>query len=220
MTATDLTHGVRPARDAPDGALVLLHGRGADQFDLLPLADALDPDRRLVVVTPRGPLALPPGGAHWYALGGIPTPDPGTFGPTRAALAAWLDALPERTGTPWERTVLGGFSQGSVMSYALGLGAGRPSPAGIVALSGFLPEVPGFELALAERGRLPVAIGHGSFDPVIPVQFGRDAAERLTAAGLDVTYRESPVAHGIDPRFVAELRDWLATTLAPGAQVR
>jgi phospholipase/carboxylesterase len=218
MTAANLTHEVRPARGTPDGALVLLHGRGADQFDLLPLADALDPDRRLTVVTPRGPLALPPGGAHWYALGGIPTPDPETFGPARATLAGWLDALPERIGVPWERTVLGGFSQGSVMSYALGLGADRPSPAGIVALSGFLPRVPGLELALAERAGLPVAIGHGTHDPVIPVGFGREAAERLGAAGLDVTYREAPVAHGIDPRFVAELRGWLDATLAPAVE--
>ena len=66
----------------PEGALVLLHGRGADEHDLFPLLDALDPERRLLGVTPRGPLSLPPGGAHWYRLGGIPTPDPDTFWPT------------------------------------------------------------------------------------------------------------------------------------------
>ena len=72
--------GPRPA--SPEGALVLLHGRGADEHDLFPLLDALDPERRLLGITPRGPLALPPGGAHWYRLGGIPTPDPDTFFPT------------------------------------------------------------------------------------------------------------------------------------------
>jgi phospholipase/carboxylesterase len=200
----------RPAAGEPAGAIVLLHGRGADQYDLLPVIDALDPERRLTGFTPRGPLSLPPGGAHWYRLGGIPTPEPETFFASRDALAEWLDGVPERTGVPWERIVLGGFSQGTVMSYAMALGAGRPSPAGILAMSGFLPEVPGFELDLESRRGLPVAVSHGTLDQVIPVRFGRAAAERLSDAGLDVAYRESPVGHGIDPRFIGELREWLA----------
>jgi phospholipase/carboxylesterase len=215
---TELTYEVRPARGAPEGALVLLHGRGADQYDLQPVIDALDPEQRLAGVTPRGPLSLPPGGAHWYALGGIPTPEPETFHATYAKLAALLDRMPEITGVPWERTVLGGFSQGTAMSYALGLGAGRPSPAGILAMSGFVPSVPGFALDLDSRAGLPVAIAHGSYDPVIGVEFGRQAAAQLEGAGLDVHYREGPVAHGIDPRSIPELRDWLAATLAEGAR--
>lgn len=58
----------RPAAAEPDGALVLFHGRGSDEHDLHALLDVLDPERRLLGVTPRGPLALPPGGAHWYAV--------------------------------------------------------------------------------------------------------------------------------------------------------
>ena len=73
--------------------------------------------------------------------------------------------------------MLGGFSQGGVMSYALGLGAGRPRPAGIMALSSFIPTVDGFELGDATG--LPVAIGHGTYDPVIGVEFGREARDRL-----------------------------------------
>jgi phospholipase/carboxylesterase len=209
-----LVHRIRPAAADPEGALVLFHGRGTSEHDLFPLLDELDPERRLLGVTPRGPLSLPPGGAHWYALGGIPTPEPRTFADTRERLAEWLDGVPERTGVPWERTVLGGFSQGTVMSYALGLGEGRPSPAGIMAMSGFLPSVPGFELDLASRAGLPVAIAHGTLDQVIPVRFGREAAETLRDAGLDVSYRESPIGHGIDPRALAELRAWLARTPA------
>jgi phospholipase/carboxylesterase len=115
-----------------------------------------------------------------------------------------------------ERTVIGGFSQGSVMSYALGLGRGRPSPAGIVALSGFLPTVEGFELDL-DRPGLRVAIGHGTQDPVIGVEWGRQARERLEAAGLAITYRETPMGHSIDPRFLAELQGWVADALAAAA---
>ena len=71
---------VRPAAGEPEGALVLFHGRGADEHDLVPLLDALDPERRLLGVTPRGPLSLPPGGAHWYVVreSATRTPRPST----------------------------------------------------------------------------------------------------------------------------------------------
>lgn len=206
----------RPAGEA-EGALVLLHGRGADEHDLAALLDALDPERRLLGLTPRGPLSLPPGGAHWYVVPRVGFPDPPTFQSSFERLARWLDALPADVGVPWDRTVIGGFSQGAVMAYALGLGRGRPQPAGILALSGFVPSVPGFDLALEERGGFPVAIGHGLFDPIISVDFGRRARERLEAAGLDVRYRESPMGHGIDPAFVRELRSWLRGVLAAPA---
>jgi phospholipase/carboxylesterase len=188
---------------------VLLHGRGTDENDLFPLIDALDPERRLAGFTLRGPLNLPPGGWHWYRLGGIPTPDPETFSASFDLVSGWLDSLAEELGVPPERTVIGGFSQGSVMSYAVSLGAGRPSPAGVIALSGFLPRVPGFELDLESRRGLPVAIGHGTQDPVIPVEFGREAKELLERAGLDVTWRETPMGHSVDPAYLSELAGWL-----------
>ncbi len=199
--AEGLTALERPAASEPQGALVLLHGRGADEHDLFPLLDALDPERRLAGYTPRAPLSLPPGGAHWYRLGGIPTPDPDTFAPTFALATAWLDALP----FPADRIVLGGFSQGTAMTYALGLGADRPRPAALVCLSGFMPRVDGFELSLDGLAGYPVAIGHGSLDPVITVDWGREARRTLEDAGADVLYRESPLPHTIDPAFVPEL---------------
>ena len=126
----------------PEGALVLLHGRGADEHDLFPLLDALDPERRLLGITPRGPLALPPGGATGTRSGGIPTPDPATFYRTAPRPPPSSTRLP----VPIERVVLGGFSQGAVMSWAMGLGAGRPRPAAIVAMSGFMPRGRGLPL--------------------------------------------------------------------------
>jgi phospholipase/carboxylesterase len=212
-----LTHRVRQPADAPAGALVLLHGRGTDEHDLLPLADALDPQRRLVAVTPRGPLTFPgQPGAHWYVVRRIGFPDEETFSATYARLAAWLDALPQALGVPWERTVLGGFSQGAAMSFALGLGPGRPAPAGILALSGFVPDVPGYEPELSGRTGFPVALGHGAADPVISVDFAHAARERLLAAGVDLLYRETPgMPHTIDPGFVPELRDWLVARQEP-----
>jgi phospholipase/carboxylesterase len=199
----------RPAVGEPEGALVLLHGRGADEHDLFPLLDLLDPERRLLGLTPRGPLSLPPGGAHWYRLGGIPTPDPDTFHPTFARLAGLLDELP----VPLDRVVLGGFSQGAVMSYALGLGRSGLRPAAILALSGFVPQVPGLALDLEGLGGYPVAIAHGSYDPVIPEGFGAAARRLLEEAGADVLWRETPVTHTIDARIVPELAAFVRRAL-------
>jgi phospholipase/carboxylesterase len=195
----------RPAAGEPAGALVLLHGRGADEQDLYPVLDALDPERRLLGITPRGPLTLPPGGAHWYRLGGIPTPDPDTFWPTFAQLGAFVDGLP----VPLERVVLGGFSQGAVMTYAMGLAEGRQRPAALVCLSGFVPRVPGLTLDLNGLAGYPVAIAHGSYDPVIPEGFGAEAKRLLEAAGADVLWRETPVTHTIDLAVVPDLVEFV-----------
>ena len=196
----------RPAEGEPAGLLVLFHGRGVDERDLFPLLDELDPRRRLLGVTPRGPLALPPGGNHWYAFQEVGYPDPVTFLETYAAVSEWLD------GFDFEHVVLGGFSQGAVMTYALGLGEGRPRPAALVALSGFMPTVPGFELNL-EPPLPPAAIGHGTHDPVISVEFSRQARQLLEAAGGEVLYREYPLPHAVDPGFLVELAPWLAGKL-------
>jgi len=206
-------HQFRPAAGTPDGALVLLHGRGTDEFDLLPLLDALDGERRLVGLTPRAPLSLPPEGAHWYIVRRVGHPDADTFFASYRGLSEWLDSLPGEVGVPWDRIVLGGFSMGAVMSYATGLGPGRSTAAGIMALSGFIPTVEGFELELERAAGLPVAIAHGTADPVISVEFGRDAHRRLEAAGADVSYWESPVPHTIDPAILPDLRRWLAAAI-------
>ena len=208
-----IVHRVRPAAGTPAGALVLMHGRGADQLDLAPLVDILDPEQRLVGLVPRGPLALPPGGAHWYIVRELGYPDQATFLDTVAQVSDWLDGALTEVGVGPERTVFGGFSQGAVMSYALGLAAGRPRPAGILAMSGFIPTADGFELDPESRAGLPVSISHGTYDPVIGVEFGREARDRLDEAGLDVTYREDPVAHQIAPAAVAQSRAVLQQAL-------
>jgi phospholipase/carboxylesterase len=195
----------RPAAGEPEGALVLLHGRGADEHDLFPLLDALDPERRLHGYSPRAPLALPPGGAHWYVVPRVGYPDPATFAEGYGALTEWFDALPFAAAD----VVLGGFSQGAVLSYALGLGKGRPRNRALIALSGFIPTVEGWEPNL-ESPFQPIAIAHGTYDPVIPVEFGRQARDRLEAAGADVWYRESPIEHSIDPQVLLALRPLVA----------
>ncbi len=204
----------RPAAAKPDGLLVLHHGRGTDAPDLLGLADLLDPEQRLRVVAPRAPLSLPGSpGYHWYLVPRVGYPDPETFFAARAALAELHDRLWEETAVGPEATVLGGFSMGSVMSYAMGLGADRPAPAGILAFSGFVPTVEGWEPELADRQETRAFIAHGRRDPIMDVEFARQARVLLEGGGLEVTYRESDIGHQIDPSHLADATAWLGETL-------
>jgi phospholipase/carboxylesterase len=198
----------RPAEGEPQGSFVLLHGRGADEHDLYPLLDALDPERRLRGLTPRGPLSLPPGGAHWYRLGGIPTPDPETFWASFLELSELLDGLPKPL-------LLGGFSQGAVMTYALAFGrAPAKRPFAILGLSGFMPSVDGLDLDLTGLDGYPVAIAHGTLDPVIPVDYSRTARDVLADSGAEVAYHEGSYGHTIDPGIIPALRGFVAYATA------
>jgi phospholipase/carboxylesterase len=201
-------HRERLAEGDDAGLLVLHHGRGADELDLLPLAETLDPQRRLHVVSPRAPLALPGApGYHWYLVPRVGYPDPATFRAAYQALAAFHDELWQRFGLGPERTVLGGFSMGSVMSYALGLGPDRPAPAGILAFSGFVPSVEGWEPQIPRH--TAAFIAHGRTDPIMDVEFGRAANRLLDEARMDVEYYESDVGHTIDPATIRPAADWL-----------
>ena len=207
----------RAAAGELEGLLVLHHGRGTDERDLLGLADLLDPEQRLRVVTPRAPLTLPGSpGYHWYLVPRVGHPDRETFEAARAALAELHDRLWEETGVGPERTVLGGFSMGAVMSYAMGLGVDRPPVAGILAFSGFVPTVEGWEPSLADRTDTRAFVSHGRRDPVIGIEFAERARELLEAGGLDVTYRESDLGHQIEPAHLRDAGAWLDEVL--GAQ--
>jgi phospholipase/carboxylesterase len=204
-----LVHLVRESHGEPMGALILLHGRGADERDLVPVLNVLDPERRLVGLTPGGPLPGPGAGRWWYRVPRVGFPDPVTFHATYARLTSFLDGWLAARGIDWRRTIVGGFSMGCVMSYAVGLGRGRPSPAGILAMSGFIPTVEGWEADLASRRGLPVLIGHGARDPVISVAFARQAHARAEAAGLAVEYHEHGGGHHLDEEALALMHAWV-----------
>jgi phospholipase/carboxylesterase len=211
---TSLFRQERAASGGPEGLLVLHHGRGTDEGDLLGLADLLDPRRRLRVVTPRAPLTLPGSpGYHWYVVPRVGYPDRETFEAARAALAELHDQLWEESGTGPERTVLAGFSMGAVMSFAMGLGADRPAVAGILAFSGFVPTVEGWAPSLSDRTDTRAFVSHGRRDPVIGIEFAERARELLSEGGLDVTYRESDLDHQIDPTHLREASAWLDETV-------
>ena len=161
------------------------HGRGSDERDLYGLLDELDPERRLLGVTTGAPLTnVPPGGRHWYLVPRVGYPDHDTFHSSYDLLTGFVDGLLAERGIGWDRTVIGGFSMGAVMSYSVALGPDRPVPAGLIALSGFIPTVDGWQPELAGREGLPVLIHHGANDPIISVEFARRARELLEAGGL------------------------------------
>lgn len=210
-----LVHLIREPEAEPAGALILNHGRGADEYDLYSLLDALDPERRLLGVTTGAPLTdVPPGGRHWYLVPRVGYPDPVTFAASYAALTGFLDELLAERGIPWERTAIGGFSMGTVMSYAVALGEGRPSPAALIACSGFVPTVEGWRPQLEGRDAPSVLIHHGRNDPVISVEFARRARALLEAAELPVDYIETEAGHWLPPEIVPRARALVERTIA------
>ena len=211
-----LVHRLREPEGEPAGALILNHGRGSDENDLYPLLDELDPERRLLGVTTGAPLTnIPPGGRHWYIVPRVGYPDPETFHRSHTLLTGFLDNLLDEHGIEWDRTVIGGFSMGTVMSYATALGEERPSPAAILAFSGFIPRVDGWRPALEGREGLPVLIHHGARDPIMEVGFGREAAELLSGAGLAVEYVETDAGHWLPPELVPKARELVERVAVP-----
>ncbi len=212
-----LIYRERPAEGPAEGLLVLHHGRGSDEHDLLDVGDALDPERRLHIVTPRAPLTFPgwPGN-HWYVVPRVGYPDHETFHAAYSRLAAFHDELWTRTGIGPSDTVFGGFSMGSVMSYSLGLGADRPAVAGILAFSGFVPTVEGWSPDFSGRPDTRVFVAHGRQDPVMDVEFAGKARKLLTDGGLEVEYHEDDYGHNINPVHIPYATAWLRETL--GAQ--
>ncbi len=211
-----LDHLVREPEGEPAGALILNHGRGTDERDLYDLLEVVDPGRRLLGITPGAPLTnIPPGGRHWYVVPRVGYPDPTTFHDSYRQLTGFLDEALEARDIGWDRAVIGGFSMGAVMSYAVGLGEERPSPAGILAMSGFIPTVEGWRAELESRRGLPVLIHHGRQDAVMEVGFGRAAGETLKRAGLDVTYLETDAGHWVPPELLDRFAEFVVASL-PG----
>jgi phospholipase/carboxylesterase len=211
----DLVHLDREPAGEPEGALILLHGRGVDERDLHPMLDELDPERRFFGMTPGAPLTnVPPGGRHWYVVREVGKPEEETFVPVLGRLCRFLDAELRDRGIPWEKTVIGGFSQGAAVSCAVALGMGRPRAAGLLMMSGFYPMMRGWRLDPHAKRGMPAYVTHGAYDPVIPVGFGRKARELLEEGGLMVTYREAQVQHSIDFALIPEIRDWVGSVIS------
>ena len=199
-----------------DGApvVVLLHGRGADRFDLLGLAPHLPPEA--VVVAPEAPhpgaeWGYGPGWAWYRYLGGT-TPEPESFEASQRALADFLAELPGRLPVRTGPLVLGGFSQGGTMSLGYALRGPGTVPL-VLNLSGFLPEHPTVRATPETVAGTRFFWGHGTMDPAIPFRFAVEGRAALAAAGAVLEARDYEMGHGIDAAEARDVRAWIEREL-------
>lgn len=196
----------------PHPALILFHGRGADEHDLLPLAAELDP--RLLVVSVRAPFRFPGAGFAWYGLDpqGVGSPDAGSLHVSIGLLDRLLRELPNAYPIDARRVYTGGFSMGAVMAGTLGL-LYPDRVAGSILLSGYLPLQAGLPFRPGDAAGHPFFEAHGRADQVIPVSFGRETRDYLAATPVELTYVEYPAGHEITLPELRDLSEWLAGVL-------
>jgi len=205
-----------PAGEGPFPTIVALHGWGASAHDLLGLASLFYGGEALVLC-PQGPVAFEIGagaqGYGWFPLTQGGPLEPAEFDKGIAALESFLESARARYPIDSERLVFLGFSQGGVMAYDLALREpGRC--AGLVALSSWLPQGLAGELPeRSGRGELPTLVIHGTQDPMIPIEMGRDSRETLRSLGVEASYHEYEMGHEIAPDALQTLVNWLDEVL-------
>jgi len=207
---TNVVHGQGAER-----LLVLAHGYGADERDLGGLLPYLDPEGRFVTVLPRGPEAAPGSpGFSWFDLADPAAAREG-FAAAVLALDEVIDDASTEHGLDRSEAVIGGFSQGAGVALALGLGSpeGR-RPAGILALSPFLPGTDVLPAPADLATGVPVIIQHGTDDPLVPVKRSRELARALAAAGVPVVFGEYPMEHQVALESIEAVRKWADGVIA------
>lgn len=207
----------------PSHAVVWLHGLGADGHDFEPIVPQLSSAARRAVrfvfphapvqpVTINGGMAM----RAWYDILGVDIDRAQDLDGVHASVAA-IDALIDEqiaTGIEPARIVLAGFSQGGAVALRCGL-ARREPLAGIIALSTYLPEGDRLaEWAAAGSRGMPVFMGHGSQDPIVPVGLGEASAKALSGAGFRVEWHTWPMPHAVCPEEIHAIDGWLEARLA------
>ncbi|MGH7468368.1 MAG: alpha/beta hydrolase [Longimicrobiales bacterium] len=196
-----------------DGAnvLVLLHGRGADRYDLLGLHTRF-PD--WVMVAPEAPFPAAPWGYGpgwaWYRFLGHDRPDEATFSESLDRLDEFLKGLPALLGITPGALALGGFSQGGTLS--MGYALDNPGAVTrIVNLSGFLASHPRVRATAENALTTRFFWGHGRQDPNIPFELALEGRARLRTAEADLTTHDYQIGHWIDAQELEDVRAWLLT---------
>ncbi|TVP75222.1 MAG: alpha/beta fold hydrolase [Gemmatimonadales bacterium] len=217
MTAVIDEFRISGPHAAGNPVLVLLHGRGSNEDDLLQLASLLNRDPTgeadpFTVVTPRAPWPGAPWGYGpgwaWYRYLGEDRPEPESLEGSLAALDDLMDGLEDTLGTAPGPIFLGGFSQGGTMSLAWSLS--RPGRvAGAMNLSGFLADAPQVQDHLGNAEGLPVFWGHGRADPAIPFALGEKGRARLKEHEAALETFDHDGGHTITPGELEALRSWL-----------
>jgi phospholipase/carboxylesterase len=213
--AFSLAHLVRPAA-ASAGAplLILLHGIGSNEDDLLGLAPYLD--ERLLIVSARAPNSYGWGGYAWFEIEWLPNGiaiDRPQAEASRELIIRFIGEAVAAYDADPARVFLLGFSQGAIMSGWVALT--QPElVAGTILMSGRIPDELREQIAAPERlvGK-PFLVLHGTQDPVLPIQNGRASRAVLQRLPVDLTYREYPMGHEVSAQSLADVAAWLAARL-------
>lgn len=202
----------------PDHVVIWLHGLGADGHDFIPIVPHLKaaqvrPVRFVFPHAPIRPVTVNGGMSMraWYDILGVSI----DRDQDEAGILASIEAVSRlihkqiQDGFSADRIVLAGFSQGGAIALRVGL-AQRAPLAGVIALSCYLLQADALETwsSPASKG-VPIFMGHGRQDPVVPMALGRAAAERLGAAGYDVEWQDYPMPHSVSPEEIQAIDRWL-----------
>lgn len=191
----------------PHPAMIMVHGRGADEEDLPGLAERLDP--RLLILSVRAPYPFSSGGGYtWYDVGEVGSPEPAMFRESHERLSRFVEEALAAYPIDPARLFLLGFSMGTVMSLALSL-AQPGLVRGVSANSGYVAERTHLVYRWEELAGTSFFITHGTFDPVIPVGMARRAKELFAASNAPHLYREYPMAHQITDESLRDIAAWL-----------
>jgi phospholipase/carboxylesterase len=192
----------------PFPGLLLLHGRGSNEMDLLSLGPALDP--RLFVISARGPFTYGPGAYYWYdleaSLAGYPTRD--SIEHSLELIRRLVDESVDKYSLDATRVFLGGFSMGGAMTAATALMFPRRIAGGLI-FSGYVPIHSNLPFDFEGASGLPIFQAHGTLDDVLPIGFGRASRDFLQQAGTDLSYHEFPIGHTISPPELEEAARWI-----------
>lgn len=195
--------------------LILLHGYGSNEQDLFSFASEL-PDE-LLIISVRAPLTLMPGSYAWYSIYFNNTDGKFSDIPqavkARETIASFIDEVKENFNIDNQNTFLLGFSQGTILSYAVALNYPEKVQH-VVALSGYInDELVPKSLDASDYKNLDFFISHGSVDQVLPVDWGRKAKPFLDQLNINSIYHEYPVGHGVAPQNFYALKDWIIERL-------
>jgi phospholipase/carboxylesterase len=201
-----------PAGAGPHPAILTLHGRGANAFDLLGLAPHLC-DGKFLMICPQGPLEMPIGldavGYAWFPMSMGGPPDVAAILSSQKLLLAFLDQCLQRYPIDAKKLAILGFSQGGLMAHSVAL-AHPERFAALAALSSWLPKELVEELSIGEGVcSLPALVQHGTQDPMIEVDRALDSVEQLRDLKVPLTYREYDMGHEIRPKSLSDLSNWL-----------
>jgi len=191
--------------------LLLLHGYGSNEEDLFSFASEL-PDE-YYIISARAPYNIQNGAYAWYAINF--DADENKFSDndqariSRDLIARFIDELIENYPIASENINLIGFSQGTILSYAMALSHPKKVQK-VVAMSGYINrEILEENYLKNSFSNLQIFISHGTVDQVIPVEWGRKAKPFLDNLGIRNTYKEYPIGHGVSPQVFHDFKNWL-----------